>query len=547
MKLICYDIGSYTLKKAEYLEVKNSLREISWQEFILKGPTFENSIEESGDHLPSDDEENDISKNDALTESDWLDEVIDILKKEKNQWLITDKVILILPEDFSTSRYLEVPVNSKKKAAQILPFQLEDSIPFPLNDVVYQAYYQPGKEKTEVLVNIIGPNDLNNLYAKLDQNQIYFDVITTNIGVLSALSSSKSLSEKNFGVENYAVIDIGHLGTSCFFFHQGKLISNHNSIASGALLTENLADSYNISLEEAQEYKHNEAFFLTSKEQEIADKDEKIFALFMERTFANLITDFSRWYLGYRTKTNTTIDKIFLVGGSSNIQNISPFLEEQFGVECDQLYVLNPKVKLKNTANISSLASVLIYEKQKPLNFLTGKFKARKSSIIPMSASFKLFNRTAFLSLIICFFVLIDLLLNVYSSSKIEKNYKNKLLKNKINITKKQQLTYRKKPERLSPVLTKKMKSIENIKKAVDSVSGNQISSSLELLYGIADDEKLSITNISIKDDIEIILTNIKDVNSLLNKIENSFIISDKKTLNESSLELKLDYLEVFK
>lgn len=164
-----------------------------------------------------------------------------------------------------------------------------------------------------------------------------------------------------------------------------------------------------------------------------------------------------------------------------------------------------------------------------------------------MSASFKLFNRTAFLSLIICFFVLIDLLLNVYSSSKIEKNYKNKLLKNKINITKKQQLTYRKKPERLSPVLTKKMKSIENIKKAVDSVSGNQISSSLELLYGIADDEKLSITNISIKDDIEIILTNIKDVNSLLNKIENSFIISDKKTLNESSLELKLDYLEVFK
>ena len=217
------------------------------------------------------------------------------------------------------------------------------------------------------------------------------------------------------------------------FFHEGKLVSNHNSISSGALLTENLADSYNISSLEAETYKHEESFFLTSEEQEQADKDEKIFALFMERTFSNLLTDFSRWYLGYRTKTNNTLDKVFLVGGSSNIQNISPFMEEQFGVDCDQLHVTNPKIKIKNIAHILSLASILIYEKQKPLNFLTGKFKARKSSIVPMSSSFKVFNRTAFLSLIICFFVLIDLFLNIYSASKIEKNYKNKLLKNKIN------------------------------------------------------------------------------------------------------------------
>ena len=86
-----------------------------------------------------------------------------------------------------------------------------------MSEIIYQASYNPDKVKTEVLVNIIGPNDLDQLYSKLDENQIYFDIITTNIGVLSALNSTKNISEKNFGTEIFAIIDIVILGLLAFF------------------------------------------------------------------------------------------------------------------------------------------------------------------------------------------------------------------------------------------------------------------------------------------------------------------------------------------
>jgi general secretion pathway protein L len=542
MKLICYDIGSYSLKKAEYIEDKNLLREISWHEFHVKGPSSE--IQSTDLPETQNDELNPPSQEPNQDEQiDWLDEIVEIFKKEKNQWATTDKIVLILPEDFSTSRYLNLPVNSKKKASQILPFQLEDSIPFSMNDIIYQASFNPGKESTEVLVNILGPNDLENLYSKLNEYEIYFDLITTNIGALSTINPSKKISERNFGVDNFALIDIGHLGTSCFFFHNGRLVSNHNSISSGALLTENLADSYNISIEEATHYKHDEAFFLTSNEQESASKDEKIFALFMERTFANLITDFSRWNLGYRTKTNAAVEKIYLVGGSSKIQNICPFIEDKFGVTCESLSFINPKVKLKNVAHISSITSLLLYENQRPLNFLSGRFKARNSSIVPLRSSFKLFNRASILSMIVCFFVLVDLFLNIYSSSKLEKNYKNKLLKNKINITKKQQLTYRKKPKRLVSVLDKKIKNVKNIKKAIDSINNHQASKNINALYKVEPNNDFIISSMSYEQNLALNIEEIKDTKKVIQHFQKSFNILETKEINEKKIELLMEKL----
>mgnify|MGYP001304766064 CR=1 FL=1 len=538
MKLICYDIGSYTLKKAEYIEDKNHIREISWQEFHVKGPSFDQPTQPESSIDEESENQEEIEQADQHS---WLDEVVDIFLKEKNQWSMTDKVILILPEDFSTSRYLELPVNSKKKAMQILPFQLEDSIPFSMSQVHYQASYHPNKASTEVLVNIIGPNDLESLYERLDRHQIYFDLITTNIGILSGLNSTKNISQRNFGTDNFAIIDIGHLGTSCFFFNDGRLIANHNSISSGALLTENLSDSYNISYQEAEEYKHNEAFFLTSSEQESADKDEKVFALFMERTFSNLITDFSRWHLGYRTKTNVAVDKVYFVGGSSKIQNLTPFFQEHFEVHCEILDLHNSKIKLKNPSHISSLAACVIFEKQRPLNFLTGKFKARKSSIIPLNSSFKLFNRNLFLSSIICFFVLVDLLLNIYSSSKFEKSYKNKLIKNKINITKKQRPTFQKKPERLVPVLAKKIKSINNIKESINSVNNHNASKSLNAIFKIIGNSEFNINDLSYDNDLKVILNGKSSFDSIIQKIESHFNLIEKKEINKNQIELLLE------
>ena len=323
------------------------------------------------------------------------------------------------------------------------------------------------------------------------------------------------------------------------FFDQGRLVSNHNSVASGYMLTENLADSYNITFEEAVNYKHEESFFLTQEQIDQSSEDEKVFALFMERTFSNLITDFSRWNLGHRTKTNSAIDHIFLTGGSSKIQNIENFLEEKLEIPCSHLKSKKFENSIKSDHSIVGLIPVAQKEKCRTINFLGSKYKARKSSVVPLSSSLKLFSKTSVISAVICFFVFIDLFLNIYSSSKYEKKYLNTLIKNKIGITKRQVPTYRKLPERLEPILNKKIMSIEKSIELFNNSNQHPIVNSLDVISKISANHGLQIISLTINDSIGVRLKNVSDSESTKNYFSKIFNI-DNEDFSDGNLELKL-------
>ncbi len=541
MKIICYDIGSYSLKRVDYFVEKKLAQEVHHQEFPLV-----QSLEANNEPPDIPIEENDSEKTEIETAPlseeasfDWVDQVIQILISEQSSWQKEDKVFLVLPEDYSTSRYINLPVSSPKKASQILPFQLEDSIPFAMDKIIYKEQFNSSKSSTDALINIIDKEDFENLYNELEKNKIYFDHITTNFGIVSALSTKVDILNQHLEVVNFAILDIGHMGSSCFFFDQGQLVSNHNSIASGYMLTENLADSYNISHEEAVTYKHDESFFLTEDQMEQSSEDEKVFALFMERTFSNLITDFSRWNLGHRTKTNRSIDHLYITGGSSKIQNIENFLEEKLEIPCSILKSKHFGNSVKNNHSLVSLLPIIQKEKCRTINFLGAKYKARKSSVVPLSSSLKLFSKTAVVSSVICFFIFIDLFLNIYSSSKYEKKYLNTLIKNKIGITKRQVPTFRKIPKRLEPVLQKKLKSIQD---SVDLFSGSnqhEIIKFLDVISKITANNGFHIVSLSISDVIGLKLKNVSDFESTKKDFSQVFKI-DSEEFNDGNLEFKL-------
>ena len=221
MKIICYDIGSYSLKRVDYFIEKKFTQEVYYQEFVLEQTMVpESDIPEipSG-NLESESETQDhqaVQPAPLENSSDWIQQVVDILVAEQQGWQKEDKVYLVLPEDYSTSRYINLPVSSAKKASQILPFQLEDSIPFSMDKVIYKEQFNTTKSSTDALVNIVDKEDFEHLYYELEKNKIFFDQITTNFGIISSLSGQNEALGMHFGVENFAILDIGHLGSSCF-------------------------------------------------------------------------------------------------------------------------------------------------------------------------------------------------------------------------------------------------------------------------------------------------------------------------------------------
>ena len=58
---------------------------------------------------------------------------------------------------------------------------------------------------------------------------------------------------------------MGETQTTGYFFSQGQLIFNHYSNIGSSNIDENIADNYNLSINEAKQFKEEDGFFLPPK------------------------------------------------------------------------------------------------------------------------------------------------------------------------------------------------------------------------------------------------------------------------------------------
>ena len=191
MKLYCYDLGTFYLKKYEFLIGKDVIYE--------------------QDHIQ-------IEINPESSHK----QVIDLIKKDQHCWDDETKVAIILPDNFSTTRYFTLPVKSKKKVLQILPFKLEDSLPFSRNNILYNHSIYVEKKTSNVIVNIINKEEFQDLFNSLNKFNILPDFITTNIGALSSLSGEEAKLGKIITPQSksFCLLDLGHSSTKGYFFHE---------------------------------------------------------------------------------------------------------------------------------------------------------------------------------------------------------------------------------------------------------------------------------------------------------------------------------------
>ena len=103
----------------------------------------------------------------------------------------------------TTFRIIELPFKQRKKILQVLPSELEDSIPFPLEDVVYDfQVWEKGKTGSTILVSIVKKEEYESLVSKLKELKIY----PTRVGVEALYLSPlfQFVSEK----EEIGILDI---------------------------------------------------------------------------------------------------------------------------------------------------------------------------------------------------------------------------------------------------------------------------------------------------------------------------------------------------
>ncbi len=346
------------------------------------------------------------------------------------------KVIWQLPNEYITSRQMLLPVNQKKKIESMIPFQLDENLPFSSSDAHYFSQQIKKGTDTSVLVNVTKKSQLTEYYNLFDQQEILPTILSSELSIMNSYTQHKNIAGP------LAILDIGHKTAKCYIIFESEVISHHYSFCAGSSIDEVISETYKIPLNEAVIYKHQNCFFLTEAQYAEVSEDQREFAIIMKKTMTPLALDLKRWLLGFRVKYGVAIDNVLLTGGSSNIHNIGNFFSQHAGVKVDFLTLGESLIDQKEllSANegsyyLSGLMGLGLTSKVKPGNFLQGDFSTGANLMLPMHSASFILNR-AFIILVILGIILgVDTSLQKSREKSVEKKVKAALASNRLGLS----------------------------------------------------------------------------------------------------------------
>ncbi len=389
------------------------------------------------------------------------------------------RIIFQLPNDMITTRYLEIPGTSRRKVEQIIPFQLEENLPYPLTAAHYASRIEKKGQSFSVLSNISQLGVFKDYFSYFENKESQPSVLTSEISIIQAYVEHLRMNDK------CCIIDLGHKTSKFYFIQDRQVVSNHTSYIAGNTINEVISKTYQISNEDAIIYKHENAFMLNDDQLDDVSVDQKSFALLMKQIFMPLILDIRRWEIGHRVKFGSKIDKIYIMGGSSNINNIDHFIHYHTGIPVENII---PLLDLKNDYTVHDrnfiLAKMMALSQKNPssvINFLIGKFQTTSNSFIPIHSATFLWIRTTLLALILIlgfsaerFFFLNG------QNTAFDTKIKALMKRGNLSISSADRKSYDKNPGRVLSLLKRKNKTIQ------DEVSSILSSQSINALRPLA-------------------------------------------------------------
>lgn len=382
------------------------------------------------------------------------------------------KVCLILPSEFITTRFIGIPIKNAKKAAQTIPFQIEDSLPQGLGGVHFASLLTSHKNGSEAIVNIVQKSEFQTWINKLESSPIKIHFIAPSSVLVH------HYFKKNKSNENIAILDIGHRTTKAYLLHQGKLVGSHFTYFGGNTLTQAISHLYNITYLKAQSFKHSSGFYLSQSQLSGADEDQKVFADLMDQSSNGMIDDLKKWLINYRVQFDQPIDEIRLTGGSSGFANFESYLTEKVGVpvkdfnsfldsssdrELDHL----EKLEFDNTHLLA-----LSYPDRSQLgNLLSAEFTPESEDDIPVHSMGFFAVRLA----ILCLLFLSGLMIERYFISKdvdkLDQKVANLLKNSSLNLSRTDRISFKNNPQAVLKKIERLIKGIESEKKALSDAA----------------------------------------------------------------------------
>ncbi|MCS6771280.1 MAG: type IV pilus assembly protein PilM [Kiritimatiellae bacterium] len=233
------------------------------------------------------------------------------------------------------SRFVKLPPVDKDKVYQIILYEAQQNVPFPIQEVVWD--YQligRGEGELDVMLAAIKADIIVQLTDAVEQAGLQADLV--DVAPMALYNCVRFNYSDTKGC--LLVIDIGARSTDLIFIEQGRVFIRSVPVAGNAI-TQQIQREFDLSFEDAEEMKRAHAFVAfggayEEPKSETADKVSKIVRNVMTRMHAEI----DRSIKFYRSQQNGSAPtQVLLAGGTSIIPYTDVFLKEKLKVEIDYL------------------------------------------------------------------------------------------------------------------------------------------------------------------------------------------------------------------
>lgn len=287
---------------------------------------------------------------DPQAEDDRIPQIIATIKTlMQERGIKPGPVLLSVSGQAVFSRFVKLPPVDKEKVYQIIQYEAQQNVPFPIQEVVWD--YQligRGEGELDVLLAAIKADIIVQLTDAVEQAGLQTDVV--DVAPMALYNAVRFNYSDN--AECTLVVDIGARSTDLIFMEEGRVFIRSVPVAGNAI-TQQIMREFGLGFEDAEDMKRAHAFVAfggayEEPKSEVADKVSKIVRNVMTRMHAEI----DRSIKFYRSQQNGRAPSlILLAGGTSVIPYTDTFLKEKLKVEVDYL---NPFINVPVAAAINA-------------------------------------------------------------------------------------------------------------------------------------------------------------------------------------------------
>jgi len=325
------DIGSYSIKAVEIHFGKKGLKVGACHELLRRdigGPLFDESAR-SGSPDAATAESVDEEGSPDLKTSPLGEAIAELLTSHNMQ---SDYAIASLPSNQISSRHLHFPFDDAKNLSQTIPFEVEDQIPFEIDDIILDwAQVRSRNGEADILAVFTPREDVGRRIEEFIDTGLAPQVLEPEGLVLANLCELFPLSGDEL------LIDIGFRKTTLCWLTQGKPLAMRSIPIGGEAITEALAKDRRVDRDLAEDLKRQQGIFtgneLSSPYESALECIEQL-ASEIPRSQATLEETLGDGILAP--------SQIVLMGGGSQLHHLDKFLSRHTGIPTTYLAALSP-------------------------------------------------------------------------------------------------------------------------------------------------------------------------------------------------------------